>query len=240
MKEKIKVLIADDHNLIVKLIAAHLDTFPEIKVVASTDNGADTLNYLKKNQVDVLFLDISMPNKDGLEVLRELKIKSTCPKIIMLSNFEEGWIIKKSVSLGCNGYISKTANSDELYESILCVMNGGTYFCKHSFANFMKSMSNGNGHDGPQKELSHDEASNLVKSQTNKPTACAIFSITKREKQVLNLIANGLSSKQISMSLYIAVRTVETHRKNMMTKLGVSNTAGLIKIGYESEIMTGA
>jgi two-component system nitrate/nitrite response regulator NarL len=237
MKEKVKVLLADDHAMVTKLIRTYFEIYPNVMIAGETGTAKGTLEYLAGSQPDVVFLDIDFPDKDGLEVLKEIKHSYPGLRVIMLTNHDEGWIIKKSVSLGCNGYISKTADADELMEAIETVMGGGTYFCKSSFASFMKSMASGNGHEAKAKGLSIGEEDEEKAEPLTTPSA-KWMSISKREKQILKLIKEGYSTKQISMELFIAVRTVETHRKNMMSKLGVNSTLNLIKIAHESTLVS--
>lgn len=214
--KKIKVLIADDHNLVAKLISQMLKTSEEIEVVDIVSDGQQVLDAMETKEVDVCLMDIDMPNLDGIAALAKIVEKFPKMKIIMLSNHSEAWIIQKTLKSGASGYLTKFAESQEVIEAITKVFKGGNYFCKMSFKNLMDRISN--------KEPE-------VRTDTH------FENLTGREKEVLKLIAKELTTREISEQLCISVRTVETHRKNILHKLGAKNTVGLIKTAMEANLI---
>jgi DNA-binding NarL/FixJ family response regulator len=212
----IKVVIADDHNLVSKLIYQMLKPSREIKVVGLASDGNELIEILDKTAVDVVLLDIDMPNLDGMQALVRIAKKYPSIKIIMLSNHSEAWIIQKSLKSGAAGYLTKFAESNEVVEAIVKVYQGGNYFCKLSFKNLMNKIANKDNHS---------------------PTDVHYDSLTDREREVLQLIVKEMTTREISAKLNISIRTVETHRKNILKKLGAKNTVGLIKTAMEAKLV---
>jgi len=216
VQEQIKVLIADDHLLVAKLINMMLKTSKDITVVGTVSDGNEVLIALGKMEVDVLLLDIDMPNLDGLQAISKICEAYPKVKIIMLSNHCEAWIIQKAIKSGALGYVTKYAEGSEVVEAITKVQGGQNYFCKTSFKNLMNKIAN--------KEPEHSSDGHYT-------------NLTARERDVLKLIVKELTTRQISDELSISIRTVETHRKNLLHKLGAKNTVGLIKAAMEANII---
>lgn len=214
----VDVLIVDDHNLVAKLISMMLKTARNINVVGTVSDGQEALEALKANHVDVVLLDIDMPNLDGISTLKEAIKQFPDIKIIMLSNHTEGWIIKKVIESGATGYVTKFSLQDDIVMAIDKVFQGEKYFCQRSFQSLMEGLSN-----------KHNGAS---KAQDPK-----YVNLTAREKEVLKLIAKEMTTKQIAEELHISIRTVETHRKNILHKLGAQNTVGLIMAAMDADIL---
>ncbi len=212
----INVLIVDDHNLFAKLIYTMLSNTPGIKVVGIAKNAQETLRFATENNIDIILLDINLPNTDGLQLLVKLNDYHPDIKTIMLSSNTEATIIQQSLKTGAAGYLTKNAQTDEVIDAINSVYNGENYFCKSSLESIMNNMIN----DRPKP--------NIMQS---------IKSLSKREKEVLKLIANEYSSTKISEMLNISVRTVQTHRKHLLQKLGAKNTVGLIKTAMEANLI---
>lgn len=209
--ESIKVFIADDHQIIIDGLKSVLDEARQIEVVGYANDGKDTLERLDLITPDVLILDIEMPVFNGIEVTRQLKNNQNNIKIIILSMYNEPGLIKKLEAMGVDGFLLKNSDQEELVKAINTVVSGQKYF-----------------------------SSNLHQHQEKKANTFSeipsreFIDLTTREIEILKLIAEGLSNKEIGEQLYISHRTVDTHRTNLMKKLGVNKIAGLIKFAIQN------
>ena len=196
----IKVSITDDHDLFRSGIAMLLEKSNTIEVVHQTASVEELLNNLDESEVDVCLLDISMNETNGLDALLLLKKFHPSVRSIVLTMHSEGQYVVQAIRNGAYGYLLKDCGPEELTEAIEQVFNGKKYF---------------------NKDVSHlmIEAVN-IESNTQK--------ISKREKEVLKLVAQGLTTKEIADQLFVSKRTIETHRSNILKKLDVQNTAELI------------
>nr|WP_321450647.1 response regulator transcription factor [uncultured Carboxylicivirga sp.] len=196
----IKVSITDDHDLFRSGIAMLLEKTKTIEVVHQTASVQELMAQLKQSPVDVALLDISMGATSGLEALLLLKKSHPSVRSIVLTMHNEGQYIVQAIRNGAFGYLLKDCDPDELAEAITQVFNGKKYF---------------------NKDVSHlmIEAVN-IESNTQK--------ISKREKEVLQLVAQGLTTNEIAAQLFVSKRTIETHRSNILKKLDAQNTAELI------------
>jgi len=219
MKKEIKILIADDHYLIAKLIKMMLLTADESYKVELAKSSSEVFSHIEKHKTDLILLDIDMPEIDGLQVLKKIKADKMEIKILMISNHTEAWVIKRALKLGADGYISKYADSDEILTAMRSVLNNENYLCK----NTIKSLYLSSNVD------KKDVVNNHIKS--------AIGNLSRRELEVLKLVIEEYSTKEISELLFISSRTVETHRKNILTKLGVKNSLSLIKLFMETNMV---
>jgi DNA-binding NarL/FixJ family response regulator len=227
-------MIADDHCLITNLIEQDLKRDESFNVVAKAADGEQALEFLEKYQVDVLLLDISMPKVDGMVVLKQARKLYPDLKIIILSNLCNGWIIKKAMQEGANGYLTKFSSCEELRLAIHSVKNNNPYFCKTSFANLMNILSNKN--DG--SFLTDNNNLSPVLDKNNSLEYADHFSdyLTVREKKILQMIVEGGTTKDIAKNLYLSTRTVETHRRNILQKYGVNNSMALLKIIMNKDV----
>lgn len=205
MENLIKIIIADDHKIFRDGLKNLLDKSGEFDIIAEAENGTQVLELLIDHQPDVVVMDISMPKKNGIEVLKEVAEIYPKTKFIMLSMHEEGDYIIKCIKLGASGYLLKTVEEEELRSAIKAVHNGKKYF--------------------------NADISSLMASQLQNATEQV--HITPREQEVLELVADGLSTKLIADKLFISARTVESHRLNLMKKFDAINTAELIKKSIE-------
>lgn len=212
--ETIKVMLADDHALIREGFRSLLGKNELFEMVGEAENGRELLQLLGNAQPDVILIDINMPQMSGLEVLE--RIKSTRPEIkfIILTMHEEREYIMRALTLGAEGYLLKNVEKAELEKAIKTVYGGGKYFSPI--------------------------ITNILAEYVAKPAATAAAEITPREKEVLELVAQGFSTKQIADKLDISVRTVESHRINMLKKLEVSNTAELIRKSIQLRLIESA
>lgn len=204
---EIKLIIADDHELFRSGLAELLKKHEDIKIVKSVADGFEFMNIINsKFEADIVLLDITMPNMDGFQVLKELKTLASNIKPIVISMHSDGNYIAKCAKMGAYGYLLKNTDESELIFSIRTVYKGKKYFSSEiseKMINFMSTQS-----------ISENVLSN-------------------KETEVLGLISKGLTTKEIAAKLFVSSRTIETHRTNILKKLEVKNTAELIKKATE-------
>jgi len=200
----IKVFIVDDHRMVIEGIHSLLQNEPEIVWVGQATTAASCIDFLKHHSTDVILMDINLPDKSGIELCSEVKAAYPEIYILGLSTFNQQSFIEKMLDSGASGYVLKNATKEELLDGIQTVMKGKQY-------------------------LSFDAATTLrqIPLQSNVPL------ITRREKEVLGLIADGLTNNQIAQQLFISVATVDTHRKNLLAKFDAKNIASLIKVAVK-------
>lgn len=205
---QIRIAIADDHPLVINGLKAMLEKFEDVRLIFSATNGADLLALLKEQQADVLLLDIQMPDANGIDLCKEIHDDYPYLKIIGLTNFEKSSYVKQMVRNGALGYLLKNIDGKTLSAAIHAVMQDKPYIQEQIRNNMLNEVLSG-----------------------KKSTSQGI-SLTKREVEILSLIAKEFTNQQIADKLFISIRTVETHRMNLTQKLGVHNTAGLVKEAY--------
>ena len=195
----VKIMIADDHSMIREGLKNLLELDGDIQVIAEAVDGEDCLEKLQLVKPDVLLLDINMPKKNGLEVLKSLKSRRSKLKVLVLTVHNETEYLMKVVDIGVNGYVLKDSESAELKKAIFTVADGETYI-----------------------QPSLIPALNAKMIETNKD-AEKIKSLTKRELDVLKLLAVGMFNKEVGKRLEISERTVKNHVSNIFKKLGVTD-----------------
>ena len=211
----ITILIADDHPLIAEGIKNTFENQPNFEVVKMVVNGVEVLDFLSKNKVDVVLLDVNMPEMDGIECAKQILQNYSSTKIAVLSMHQEKSVIQNLMQIGVNGYMLKTIPSDELLVAIQSIYNGKTYFN----ADVTKAL------------LSDDNSSTLNALPKQSPL---VDQLTTREIEIIKLIAQGNTNTQIGEQLYISPRTVDTHRTNLMKKLNINNMASLIRFAFQN------
>ena len=204
----IKVFIVDDHYMVIEGIHSLLQNEKDIEWTGHATNASSCMAYLQQQTPDVILMDISLPDKSGIDLCREVKEKFPGIYILGLSTFNQQSFIEKMMSSGASGYVLKNATREELTEGIRTVITGRPY-------------------------LSFDAATALrqISTQSNTPF------ITRREKEVLGLIADGLTNNEIAKNLFISVATVDTHRKNLLAKFECKNIASLIKLAVNMHLV---
>lgn len=208
-----KIAITDDHQLVLKGIAAMLDPVKEVQITGAYANAAETELGIAANRPDVLFLDINLPDRNGIDLSKVLLKKYPDLKIIALTNFEDISFVKRMLKNGVHGYLLKNTDKIELMKALKTVLSNELYLPEQL-----------------QKKLLYQSN----KQETNKHLTPKL---TKREMDVLRAISEELTTEEISIKLFISPKTVETHRMNIMSKLGAKNSVGIIKIAMEKQLL---
>ena len=201
----VTLAIVDDHQVVINGLVSMLSADPSIQVVYTTTRGADLLDFLRGQQPDAILLDIQMPGMNGIDLCKQVLKAYPHIKIIAFSSFDDTHYIKQVLRSGASGYLLKDAGPQAITGALAAVMRGEQVI------------------DESVKKLL------LQESITGQRRSIYEVPLTRREKEILALIAEGLSNQQIADRLFISLRTVETHRFNLTQKLEVKNAAGLVK-----------
>lgn len=210
----IKVLIADDHEILRYGISTYLKSADKIDIVGEASTGTDCITLFKKTQPDVCVIDIDMPDQDGIETAKALRELDPDAKILIFSMFLDQEILKKVLRAGINGYLLKTTDKADLLHAIESVAKGQQVF---------------------SDKISKMMTDSFIQKSAQTPAEG--LEITSRELEILQLIADGLTSQEIADRLYISPRTVDTHRSNIMKKLDINNAAGLVRYAVENDLI---
>ncbi len=202
-----KVFITDDHYMVVEGIRSLLQNQQNVEWMGHAMNAASCISFLKNQTVDVLFLDVNLPDKNGIDLCKEIKDKYPLIKVIGLSSFNQLSFIEKMIANGASGYVLKNATQAELVDAIESVMDGQVFM------------------------------SNEVASIVRKGPDPKIPVITRREQEVLALIAEGFTNGEIAEKLFISTTTVDSHRKSLLAKFDVKNTAILIRQAMQYQLI---
>jgi DNA-binding NarL/FixJ family response regulator len=204
----IRVFIIDDHPLVQEGMRSLLGNEKEIELCGYAMNAQSCLGYFVNNTADVILMDINLPDMNGIDLCKEIKTKYPGIMVLGLSTFSQGSYVTKMMENGASGYVLKNADKEELLEAIQLVNKGKTY-------------------------LSFEAGQALRKNES----ANELPLITRREKEILGLIAEGYTNPEIAEKLFISSTTVDSHRKNLLAKLNVKNTASLIKLAVERSLI---
>ncbi len=207
----IKVVLADDHSLVRDGIKALLEEAPNIHVTGEVSNGEEAIEKIRETQPDIAILDIRMPVMNGIEASRKIRKLFPKVKIMMLSMHDTEEYVIQSIESGASGYLLKDTNRIEFIKAINFIHQGEKYF------------------SGSISHILIDKILNKSTNSENKEHVPEIPELTKREKQILSLIVEGHSNRKIATLLDKSIRTIETHRFNLMKKLKVKNVVELIK-----------
>jgi DNA-binding NarL/FixJ family response regulator len=206
----VRVFIVDDHPMVIEGIHALLQHEKGLEWAGHAMNAASCLGFFVNSTADVVLMDISMPGMDGVELCAVLKEKYPGVFVLGLSTFNQGLHIKKMMENGASGYILKNASKDDLLLAIHTVNKGGIFFS--------------------------NEAGEALK-EYQKSSMARLPELSPREKEILQLIAEGYTNPQIAEKIFLSTFTVDTHRKNLLAKLNVKNTASLIKLAVERKLI---
>ena len=212
------ILIADDHELIRNGIRATLKNRADLNLVGETSDGHAALQAIETEQPDIAILDISMPGLTGVEVLTQIRERGLSTIVIMLSMYTDYQYIDKCLELGVKGYVAEGDAGNELLQAIQSVQEGRIFFSSSVQSSVLNNYTN----NTVQKSLSVDT-----------------LNITKREREVLKMVAEGLTSMQIAEQIFVSPRTVDTHRANLMRKLEAKNAVELVIKARDLKLIDG-
>jgi DNA-binding NarL/FixJ family response regulator len=216
--EKIKVLLVDDHKLIRDGIEAMLLNTKEIEIIASVSSGEAAINEVRQNKPDVILMDIMMGGMTGIEATRWVKEFDPAVKVVLVTMEISKEYVSAGIKSGVDGYLPKDIDKETLLDAVRTVQEGGRFFndaiMKLVFEDF----------------YSHEKLKSSDKKLPN--------DLTKREHEILNLVASGKSNKELAESLFISIKTVETHKTNILEKLGLKNTTELVKYAIKNNIIS--
>ena len=206
----IRVFITDDHPVVIEGIHSLLQNEKDIEWAGQAMNAQSCLGFFVNNTADVILMDISMPGMDGVELCKVLKEKYPGIMVLGLSTFNQGLYIKKMMENGASGYILKNSSKEELMKAIHAVHKGNIFF---------------SGEVG------------MALQEYQKSSMNELPELSKREKEILGLIAEGYTNPQIAEKIFLSSFTVDSHRKNLLAKLDVKNTASLIRLAVERKLI---
>lgn len=214
---KLKILLADDHQIVLDGLQALLSTISDFEIIGAVNNGKEAVDFIAtKLKPDIVLMDIDMPVMNGINAAREIKKNFEGVRILTLSMHNEKGVIQTLMDAGADGYILKNSSKEELEKGIRTICNGETFFS----TDVTMSLLNQSSEIKQEKELPQE-----------------IKDLTEREIEILKLVAEGYSNKEIGERLFISHRTVDTHRTNLMKKMNVHNVAGLIRIALKSGLV---
>lgn len=216
----INILIVDDHKVVRDGIKFFLKDIPDFEIVSEVENGKKALELLAGSNVDLVLTDINMPEMDGYGLIENIKSHYPDVRIIVMTMVSDAKNIKKMIAMGVNGYVLKSAEKDIVIQAIYEVTSGKDYF-------------------------QNDVTQLIIRDLTRKKKVAAEFTpklsvdteLSKREKEVLKLILHEKSNNEIAEELFISVRTVETHKNNLLMKTGAKNVAGLVFYAIEHDLI---
>ncbi len=213
MDDSVKIILVDDHEIFRKGLKVVLNKLKYAKVIAEAANGEDFLKLLKDNSPDIILMDIQMPKMNGIDATTAaLKINPDL-NIIALTMFNENDYIQSMIDAGVKGFLMKNINKETLDKAIQTVVNGGSYYSEELFDFFTRQIT-----------------------REEKPATIDV-KLTKREKEILQLVCEGLSNKEIAEILYVSERTVVGHKSNLFAKLDCKNTISLMFKAIKSKLV---
>jgi len=212
--EKITLLIADDHTILRQGLRRIFEAEPDMSVVGEAATGTDAVKRARQLKPDVVIMDISMPEQDGIESLRQI-VKTLSSRVLILTVHTEHHVISEAVSAGAAGYLTKDSLDHELVSAVRTVVHGGTVFSPNiskRLAESSQTLQAGNGYR-------------------------SLESLTSREREVFLLLAEGKSPSEVATSLFVSPKTVHTHRQHIMEKLGLKTTTELIRFALRQGVI---
>ncbi len=217
MKE-IKIVIVDDHQLIINGLKAMLEPIEKFKIIGEAKDGIEAVTKAIELKPDVIIMDISMPFLSGIEACKLILLQIPEIKILALTQHEDSEYVIQMINAGGYGYLLKNSRKEEFVEAIFSVMKGEKYFSK-KVSNLLLN------------ELIQDKKQESAENNSK-------ITLTKREKEIIKKIAEEMSNQQIADDLNISLRTVETHRRNIMQKLNVKNAVSLVRYAVQNQLIS--
>lgn len=215
--KKFKLILVDDHKLFRDGLKFVINQMDNLEVIAEASNGNEFLEILEEKKPDLVLMDISMPELDGIQATKQATSKYPGIKILVISMFCDEEYYYQMIQAGVMGFVLKEFGKDELENAIHAVLNGESYFSQKLLRDIIMNLNS----PGKSKKLQNDPDSNL----------------TKRELEVLKYICEGSSNAQIAEKLFISIRTVEGHKSNLISKTGVKNTISLVMFALKNNLV---
>ena len=209
------IILADDHELVRAGIRSILETFPRVRVAAESGDGKEALELARRLQPDVLLLDITLPGLNGLEVAARIQKIGLSTRVLMLSMHAGPEYVARAIQSGASGYLVKDSAVDELAAALEAVLNGRKYLSETIDPEVVKGFLSAG--DLAVKELAV---------------------LTPRQREILQLIAEGFATREIAERLHVSVKTVETHRSQLMSRLGIFDVPGLVRFAIRTGLIT--
>jgi len=213
--EQIKVLIVDDHEIFRKGLKMVINRFKNAKVIAEATNGKEFLEILDKNLPDIVLMDIEMPEMNGIEATTKALEKYPDLKILALSMFNEDNYVESMIDSGVRGFLLKNINKEKLEKAIDTVYKGGNYYSEELWEFFTRRISTHEEKTKPEEE----------------------YKLTKREQEILEMLSQGMSNKEIADKLFVSERTVIGHKSNLLSKTQCRNTLCLITYAIKNKMV---
>jgi two-component system response regulator NreC len=220
--KKTRLLIADDHSVVRDGIRMVLQSSPGYRIVAEADNGERAVELAERHSPDVVIMDISMPKMNGIEATERIKRLHPDIKVIILTVHEDEEYVFQILRAGASGYVLKSAGKKEIFAAIKSALSGERFFSpgiSKIIVDGFVNRSDGKSHESKQIETRQGQV------------------LTKRETEILQYIAQGCTNRKIAETLFLSVRTVNTHRTNLMQKLNIHDTARLVRYAIESGLV---
>lgn len=213
---KIRALLVDDHTLVRRGLRRVLESDGEITVVGECCSGRAAIDMVEQVRPHVVVMDIALPELNGFEATRQITKRSDTTRVLMLSMHSDPIYVRQSLKAGARGYMLKNAEALELIQAVKTVGRGGSFFCPDVSRLLLDEYVGEEHDDGREADLGR---------------------LTPREREVMQLVAEGLSSKEVATRLDLGVSTVDTHRKRIMMKLALRNTADLVRFAIRSKVV---
>lgn len=210
------ILLVDDHKIMRDGIRAILKLHSEFDVVGEAENGQDAIQFIKRRPTDVILMDIGLPGLSGIETTSELLRQNADARVIILSMYDDEDSVVAAMRAGARGFVLKQASEGDLVDALRTVGRGGTYLSPEVSDKLLRRLQNGN--------------------MDARSTGPAVEGLSPRELQVMRMVAEGKTSKEIAVMLDLGLQTVRSYRKTMMKKLGVSNVAGLTQMALSAGV----
>jgi len=216
--KKIKILFADDHAIVRDGLRLLFKSDPQFSIIGEAPNGEEALELIAKHKPDVALLDISMPKLNGIEATKIIKEKYPNTRVLILTIHENEEYIQQMILAGADGYVVKNAEKREIFDGVRAVANHETFFSPSVSKVLLEGL--------------------IKRTRKNETIDSDIYNkLTKREIEILRLIAEGLTSKEISQKLFISISTVNSHRTNMMKKIDKHDTASLVRYAIQQNLI---
>lgn len=216
----IRVLIVDDHAVLRKGLGMLLASQPDMTVVGEAGSGASALELARTAKADVITLDLTLPDGSGLTILETLRRECPASRILILTMHDDAAYLKAAIAAGASGYVVKTANESEVLSAIRSISQGRVYFSLSMDDRLARTLTGGDANE-----------------EDRQPSTPSV-ALSEREQEVLALIAQGYTNQQIADRLFLSVKTIETYRSRLMSKLGLDDRAQLVQYALQAGFLT--